>query len=147
MRLLLGVLCVAPLALTIACREPLTLHARHVSADAQLIFEQRVASSDAASGSSWESWRLYESGRLIYSRAGAAATSRRLAPERLATVRRWLQAHDYELVQNTAEAPTSSGPDISATCQLQLSTGLVLAPFGDRRYYVCDELKRLAASE
>jgi hypothetical protein len=147
MRLLLGLLCVAPLASTVDCREPLTLHARHVSPDAQLIFEQRVASSDPASGPSWESWRLYESGRLIYSRSGAAATFRRLTPERLAAVRRWLQAHDYELVQSTAATQAPSGPDIAATCQLQLSAGLALAPFGDRRYYACDELKRLAGSE
>jgi hypothetical protein len=147
MRLVLGLLYVAPLAWAVDCRQPLTLRARHVSPDAQLIFEQRVASSDPASGSSWQSWRLYESGRLIYSRAGTAATFRRLAPERLAAVRRWLQAHDYELVRSTAATPAPSGTDIAATCQLQLSTGLALAPFGDRRYYACDELKRLAGSE
>src|SRR5882757_5750872 len=121
MRLLLGLSCVAPLVVTFACREPLTLHARNVSPDAQLIFEQRVASSDAGSGPSWESWRLYESGRLIYSRAGAAATLRRLSLDRLTAVRRWLQSHDYELVQSTAASPAPTAPDISATCQLRLS--------------------------
>ena len=40
-------------------------------------------------------------------------------------MRRWLQAHDYELVRSTAAASSKSGPGIAATCQLQLSTGLI----------------------
>ena len=67
---------------------------------------------------------------------------------RLATVHAWLHARDiFELVQNAAESAASTTPNVSAMCQLQLSTGLVLAPLGDRRYYACDELKKLSTSE
>ena len=61
------------LASTTSCRQPLTLSPRHVSPDTLLIFEQRVASSALESGPDWESWRLYESGRLVYSRAGGGS--------------------------------------------------------------------------
>jgi hypothetical protein len=138
----------ALLALTASCRQPLTLSPRRVSADTRLIFEQRIASSQVESGPDWESWRLYESGRLLYSHAGAASTQRHIGKERLATVHAWLRAHDFELVRSSA--PATSAPaaaNVSAMCQLQLSTGLVLAPFGDRRYYACDELKKLSTSE
>jgi hypothetical protein len=139
------------LALTTSCRQPLTLSPRHVSPDTLLIFEQRIASSQPESqpesGPDWESWRLYESGRLVYSRAGAAPTRRHLSKARLATVHAWLRAHDFELVRNTPEAPAPAVPGVSAMCQLQLSTGLVLAPLGDLRYYACDELKKLSLSE
>jgi hypothetical protein len=135
------------LASTTSCRQPLTLSPRHVSPDTLLIFEQRVASSALESGPDWESWRLYESGRLVYSRAGAAPTRRQLGKARLATVHAWLRAHDFELLRNTPRAPNPAVPGVSAMCQLRLSTGLVLAPFGDRRYYACDELKKLSVSE
>jgi hypothetical protein len=135
------------LALTTSCRQPLTLSPRHVSPDTLLIFEQRIASSQPESGPDWESWRLYESGRLVYSRAGTAPTWRHLGKARLAAVHAWLRAHDFELVRSTPQAPTPAAPDVSAMCQLQLSTGLVLAPFGDRRYYACDELKKLSIPE
>jgi hypothetical protein len=140
--LLLGLL-----GLTTSCRQPLTLSPRHVSPDTRLIFEQRIASSQPESGPEWESWRLYESGRLVYSRAGAAPTRRRLGKARLVAVQAWLRAHDFELVSNTPAAASPAASNVSAICQLQLSTGLVLAPFGDRRYYACDELKKLAISE
>jgi hypothetical protein len=136
-----------PSLLTASCRQPLTLSPRHVSPDTLLIFEQRIASSQPESGPDWESWRLYESGRLVYSRAGVAPTRRRLGEARLAAVHAWLRAHDFELARNTPETPAPAVPDVPAMCQLQLSTGLVLAPFGDRRYYACDELKRLSISE
>jgi hypothetical protein len=135
------------LALTSSCRQPLTLSPRRVSPDTLLIFEQRIVSSQPESGPDWESWRLYESGRLVYSRAGAAPTRRRLGKARLAAVHAWLRAHDFELVRNAPQAPSPAASNISAMCQLQLSTGLVLAPFGDRRYYACDELKKLSTSE
>jgi hypothetical protein len=150
MRLPAGLLAfrlLALLALTTSCRQPLTLSPRRVSPDTLLIFEQRTASSQPESGPDWESWRLYESGRLVYSRAGAAPTRRRLGKARLAAVHAWLRAHDFELVRNTPQAPSLAVSNVSAMCQLQLSTGLVLAPFGDRRYYACDELKKLSISE
>jgi hypothetical protein len=137
----------APLALTASCRQPLTLSPRRVSPDTLLIFEQRVASSQPESAPDWESWRLYESGRLLYSRAGTPATHRHIGKARLAAVHAWLRAHDFELVQSTPESLAPAAPNVSAMCQLPLSTGLVLAPFGDRRYYACDELKRLSISE
>jgi hypothetical protein len=150
MRIPLGLRALALLALlglTASCRQPLTLSPRRVSPDTLLIFEQRVASSQSASEPDWESWRLYESGRLIYSRAGAPATHRHLGKARLGAVHAWLHAHDFELVQNTPESPAPSAPNVSAMCQLRLSTGLVLAPLGDRRYYACDELKKLSTAE
>jgi hypothetical protein len=136
----------ALLALTASCRQPLTLSPRRVSPDTRIIFEQRVASAQGESGPGWESWRLYESGRFLYSRAGAASTQRHIGKERLAAVHAWLRAHDFELVQSTPVAPAPAA-NVSAMCQLQLSSGLVLAPFADRRYYACDELKKLSISE
>ena len=139
------------LALTTSCRQPLTLSPRHVSPDTLLIFEQRIASahsdSGPESGPEWESWRLYQSGRLVYSRAGAAPTRRRLGKARLAAVQAGLRGHDFELVRNAPEARSAAVSNVAAMCQLQLSTGLVLAPFGDRRYYACDELKKLSIPE
>ena len=150
MRLSLALRAVALLALPAliaSCRQPLTLSPRRVSPDTLLIFEQRVASSQPESAPDWESWRLYESGRLLYSRAGAPGTLRHIGKARLAAVHAWLRAHDFELVQSTPQAPTPAAPNVPAMCQLQLSTGLVLAPFGDRRYYACEELKKLSTSE
>jgi hypothetical protein len=140
-------LLLALLAMTAACRQPLTLSPRRVSPDTRIIFEQRIASTQSQSAPDWESWRLYESGRLLYSRAGAPVTHRHIGEARLAAVHAWLRAHDFELVRSTPESPAPAPPNVSAMCQLQLSTGLVLAPFGDRRYYACDELKKLSTGE
>jgi hypothetical protein len=112
--------------------------------DAVLIFEQRRASSPpSASEPDWEAWQLYESGRFVYARASAEPTKTRVDRTRLRAVHAWLAQHDFELLKSATHGVPPAVPDVSASCQLRLSTGLVLAPFGDPRYYACDELKRL----
>ncbi len=121
---------------------------RGISSDRVLIFEQRIASSDPAAEAAWESWQLYESGRFVYVRAGAEPTQRRIETARLQAVHGWLYAHDAEL-QRTPPPGTSAPPasSVTAMCQVHTSRGLLLAPFGDPRYGVCDALKKLAVPE
>ena len=119
---------------------------RRVSPDAILIFEQRRSSSEpGATAPDWEAYQLYESGRFIYARAGAEPSKTRISRARLRAVRAWLTQHDFELVRSSARPSAAAATNVTASCQLHLSTGLVLAPFGDPRYYACDELKRLSA--
>jgi hypothetical protein len=129
--------------LVTACTVEPAAGPRRVSPDSILIFEQRRASSESAEPD-WEAWQLYESGRFVHERAAAAQTKTRLAPGRLRAVRAWLAQHDFELAQSSKRG-AHAGTNVAASCQLHLSTGLVLAPFGDPRYYGCDELKRLCA--
>ena len=129
----------------LSCAGQPALTPRRISPDAVLIFEQRRAHSEAGSGNvEWEAWQLYESGRLVYSRAGAEPSRTRLARARLRAVRSWLARHDFELVQSHAGGTAMPNSGESASCQLHLSTGLVLAPLGDPRFYACDTLRQLS---
>ena len=121
--------------------------ARGISSDRVLIFEQRVASSDPAAEAAWESWQLYESGRFVYARAGAEPTQRRIQTARLQAVHGWLYAHDAELQRTVPPDAAPPAPGVAAMCQVHTSGGLLLAPFGDPRYGVCEQLKKLAAPE
>jgi hypothetical protein len=117
-----------------------------------LIFEQRVAASSSTTEPAWESWQLYESGRFVYARAGAAATQRRIETARLQAVHGWLYAHDRELQQTTTTpaplvATTPATPAASAVCQVHTSGGLMLAALGEPHYAACEELRKLAFPE
>jgi len=117
--------------------------ARLVSPETALIFEQRSTHTDAQPPApSWESWRLYESGRFVYARSGAEPVERRVDAERLSRVHAWLRRHDYELVRSSP-APQSAANE-SGVCQVRLSTGLTAASSGDPRYYACHELRSLS---
>ncbi len=133
---------------SLGCAGQPALGPRRVSPDATLIFEQRRASSDASTSKvDWEAWQLYESGRFVYMRAGAEPSRTRLDRARLRQVHSWLTQHDFELVRSRAAAASNDKPGESASCQLRLSIGLVLAPLGDARYYACDSLRALAEAE
>jgi hypothetical protein len=123
---------------------------RPPSRDETLLFEQRRASAEAQSPRGeprWQSWALYASGRFVYARAGAEPRRWRLDPIHQRTVRAWLETHDVELCQAApAHDASPTVPGVSATCQLRLSVGLVLAPFGDPRYAACDELRQISLS-
>ncbi len=100
-----------------------------------MIFEHRRASADRASSEpDWEAWQLYESGRLVYARAGAEPTKAILPRQRLRAARAWLEQHDFELVRSSEHGRATQTPSVTASCQLHLSTVLVLAPLGDPRY-------------
>ena len=137
--LLTGLLC------NTSCTVQPALGPRTISHDRVLLFEQRRATAQPTPEMpAWEAWQLYESGRFVHSRADTEMTQRRLDAQQLSTVRAWLRAHDFELVQNSHGKSAPAASHISAICQIHLSTGLVLAPLGDPRYYACDELKRLS---
>jgi len=127
-----------------ACAAPRLSPIRGERRDEQLIFEQRIASTvPSESGVDWQSWQLYQSGRLVYQRAKARARVTRVAAPRLQAARGWLGAHDAELLKSTTHGPPPSTPNVSAMCQLRLSVGLILAPLGDPRYDACETLKAL----
>jgi len=119
-----------------------------VSPDAALIFEQRRATIDSSSGvSEWEAWQLYESGRFVYLRAGSAPNRARVSRAQLRSVHAWLAQHDFELIRSHAGVSSQPPAGTSASCQLHLSTGLVLAPWGDARYYACGALRELCETD
>ncbi len=121
---------------------------RRVAADSILIFELRRAHVEASPGvSQWEAWQLYDSGRFVYMRSGAEPSRTRLDHARLGQVHRWLAQHDFELVRSRARLAPALTTGESASCQLRLSTGLVLAPLGDPRFYACDALRQLGEGE
>lgn len=109
-----------------------------------VLFEQRLADPGAAPPRpAWEAWRLYESGRLVYTRSSAEPVERHVEAARLSRARAWLRQHDFELIQGKAPAESKAASDASGVCQIRLSTGLVVAALGDPRYYACDALKEL----
>jgi hypothetical protein len=132
------------LTLIVACAGQPALGPRRVSSDSVLVFEQRrTFAHPEATAPAWEAWQLYESGRFVYARAGADAAQIRIDRAQLRAIHAWLSQHDFELVTSrTAPAPGPIG-EVTASCQIRLSTGLALASLGDPRYYACDELRKL----
>ena len=130
--------------LSVACAGQPSEGPRRISPDSILIFEQRRASPHAEPGAPlWEAWQLYESGRFVYARASAEATQMRIDAAQLRAIHAWLANHDFELVKSRARSAPTAISEVSASCQIRLSTGLALAPLGDPRYYACDELRKL----
>jgi hypothetical protein len=114
------------------------------SPDTRLLFEQRLVYAEAAPPHpSWEAWRLYESGRLVYTRSSAEPIERHVEAARLSRARAWLRQHDFELIRGKAPPEPLTTSPASGVCQVRLSTGLIVAGPGDPRYYACDALKEL----
>jgi hypothetical protein len=118
---------------------------RTVEPDRVLLFEERRAAPELEP--TWQSWSLYDSGRWVYARAGADPVKQRLVVARLVAVRAWLRQHDFELTRESAAPSEPAHGGLTGSCQLRLSTGLVLAAPGDRRFYACQELRRLVEAD
>lgn len=128
-----------------ACVGDPVMPAHAAKPDQVLLFEQRRAASGATPA--WESWSLYDSGRYVYASAGADPNKQRITVRKLETVHAWLRQHDFELTRAAPSTAALGSSGVSASCQIRLSSGLVLAGAGDRRFYACDALKQLLDSE
>ena len=132
-------------SISLACVGDPVMPARAAKPDQRLLFELRRAIPGATPA--WESWSLYDSGRYVYASAGADPNKQRITVRQLDAVHAWLRQHDFELTRAVPSSSATSGSHVNASCQIRLSSGLVLASAGDRRFYACEELKRLLDSE